>query len=114
MVISDHGHGMRPVRVININRLLKEHGLLITQKGDVNNRGGLFEKLKNKGTHFISYHRLGNMASSVIRLMPGLKKIYISTINLDMDHTVAYITDMSGIKAYSYGGNQYRAFEYKR
>jgi predicted AlkP superfamily phosphohydrolase/phosphomutase len=46
------------------------------------------------------------LASGLVKFIPWTKQVYISSAGLDFDHTVACITDMSGIKAYAYGGVQ--------
>ncbi len=104
LLMSDHGHGMRPVRIFNINRLLREHGFL-TLKHKAGHKGlGLLKQVRDRATDFISRHELGSLASKVIKHLPWSKKLYVAAADLDFEQTVAYITDMSGIKAYSYGG----------
>jgi predicted AlkP superfamily phosphohydrolase/phosphomutase len=64
----------------------------------------LLKRVKNSATDIVSRYELGEVASKVLKLAPWTKKLYVSAANLDLGQTVAYITDMSGIKAYSYGG----------
>lgn len=104
MLLSDHGHGMRPPRVFNVNRLLREHGLLMLKHSAVNTRVNLLKRVKNGITGFVGQHNLGDVASKLLKRIPWTKKIYLSAADLDMNRATAYITDMSGIKAYSYGG----------
>lgn len=106
MVLSDHGHGMRPVNILNINRLLREHGLLhVKSSGGATNQTTL-RRLRNGVMDFVTRNELGNVAAELLKLAPWAKKMYLSTSMIDLDRTIAYITDMSGIKAYSYGGIQ--------
>jgi predicted AlkP superfamily phosphohydrolase/phosphomutase len=104
IVMSDHGHGMRPVKILNINRLLHEHGLLVLKHGTGNTRMSILRRLRDRVVDFVGRYQLGNVAAKVLKTAPWTKKLYLSTSDLDLDRTVAYITDMSGIKAYSYGG----------
>ncbi len=104
MVMSDHGHGMRPVKIFNINRLLRDHGFLALQRRAEHVQVNLLRALKTVSMDLIGRFHLGKLASQVLRRIPWTKKLYLSAANLDLDKTVAYITDMSGIKAYSYGG----------
>lgn len=106
LVLSDHGHGMRPVKIFNINRLLRDKGFLYLKSDALTRRAGTAKKLRHRLTNFISKHELGRFAAKVLKLAPWTKQVYLSTVNLDLEKTVAYITDMSGIKAYAYGGIQ--------
>jgi predicted AlkP superfamily phosphohydrolase/phosphomutase len=104
ILLSDHGHGMRPVKVFNINRLLREQGLLVLKHSDTDARVNLLKQVKNDFTDFVGRHKLGGIVSKLLKWMPWTKKLYLSAADLDLEQTTAYITDMSGIKAYSYGG----------
>ncbi|MHA2275931.1 MAG: alkaline phosphatase family protein, partial [Candidatus Kariarchaeaceae archaeon] len=106
LVISDHGHGMRPVKIFNINRLLLDNEFLFLKTSAHSRRTNLAKRLKNELTNFITRNELGGLASKILKLAPWTKQIYVSTLNLDYERTIAYITDMSGIKAYAYGGIQ--------
>jgi predicted AlkP superfamily phosphohydrolase/phosphomutase len=106
LVISDHGHGMRPVKIFNINRLLLDNGLLFLKTSAHSRRMDVVKRLKNELTNFITRNELGGLASKILKLAPWTKQVYVSTLNLDNERTIAYITDMSGIKAYAYGGIQ--------
>ncbi len=104
--MSDHGHGMRPVKIFNINRLLRDYGLLAVNHSAGDRKMQSFKRLKGLTTHLVARYELGGLASQILNLAPLTKKVYISAADLDLDRTIAYITDMSGIKAYAYGGVQ--------
>ncbi|NLX09215.1 MAG: hypothetical protein GXY36_06130 [Chloroflexi bacterium] len=104
IVMSDHGHGMRPVKLFNINRLLREHGLLTLKEGSASRSADLLKVLKKRAMNTVTRYHLGNVAARVLRAAPWTKKLYIGSTNLDLDRTIACTTDMSGIKAYAYGG----------
>lgn len=104
MLLSDHGHGMRPARIFNINRILREHGLLALKHSAANTWTNLLKRVKNGLTGLVGEYELGSVASRVLKSAPWTKKLYLSVADLDLKRTIAYTTDMSGIKAYSYGG----------
>ena len=104
IVMSDHGHGMRPVQIFNINRLLREHGFLTLKHNTQSAQVDLLKQLKNRATDFVGRHELGGLAARALRLAPWTKKLYVSAADINFSRTLAYTTDMSGIKAYSYGG----------
>jgi predicted AlkP superfamily phosphohydrolase/phosphomutase len=104
IVMSDHGHGMRPVKLFNINRLLLENGYLNLKAGNGHTKANINKFLKDSVMSFVSCYGLGELAANILKMAPWIKKFYVSASNLDLDNSIAHITDMSGIKAYSYGG----------
>ena len=104
IVFSDHGHGMRPVKLLNINEVLRRKGFLISKVNKLNPTVYVIEKMKSKLLDFVGKHGLGNSAVKLLRVFPAGKKIYTSPLSIDKEKTLAYITDLSGIKAYTYGG----------
>lgn len=107
IVLSDHGHGRRPTQLLNINELLRQKGLLVPK---IKRRGYhdpyyVLERLKEVSSRIVNKYRLGgNLALRLMTLLPGAKKMYTTPLSIDWDKTVAYVSDLSGIKAYSYGG----------
>lgn len=105
MIFSDHGHGIRPARVVNINKLLRQKGFLFS-------RGGLYPYLLEWARNALlgSVNRL-ELDYWLVKLSTGTKAlssmskgIYMSTANLDMTRTVAYLSSFAGVKSYSHGG----------
>lgn len=109
IVVSDHGMGMRPIKLLNINELLREKGLLTPRYSGLK-RGGplvvsLMEKAKRATSQFIAGHGYAaSLATRILRSFPASRTMYTSPISINWGKTVAYFTDLSGIKAYSYGG----------
>lgn len=103
IVLSDHGHGMRPHRLFNVNEFLRRHGFLVSADP---RRPGVQagEKLKQTLVEVVSRHRLGRLAGRAMRAFPRVTRSLAKPSSIDWDKTIAYATDMSGIKAYSYGG----------
>jgi len=104
MVLSDHGHGRRPVRIFNINKLLLNHGLLYLKHPGTHAQRSLLRKVKAGAMSLAGKYHLGAFAAKALKAFPGIKKAYITAADLDLERSLAYTTDMSGIKAYSYGG----------
>jgi predicted AlkP superfamily phosphohydrolase/phosphomutase len=44
------------------------------------------------------------IAKRTIRLLPSVKRFYTTPPSVDWERTVAYTSDLSGLKAYNYGG----------
>ena len=106
IVISDHGQMMRPMKLVNINEILRVNGLLVPKAiraGRVNPYH-LLEFAKTKATEFINRYGIGSNLAKLVHRFPSIKRLYTSPPSIDWQKTAAYITDLSGIKAYSYGG----------
>lgn len=106
LILSDHGHGMRPVKIFNVNRLLREQGFLVLRQPRIAKHLRSIKEMKDLAAHLTARYQLGRLASGLVKWFPWTRKAYIAAAGLDLDRTVACITDMSGIKAYSYGGVQ--------
>jgi predicted AlkP superfamily phosphohydrolase/phosphomutase len=104
IVLSDHGHGMRPVRLVNVNEILRREGLFQLRQVKAGPVISILEKAKRLLLNVIVKFRLGNLALFFMRAVPGSKRVYTSPLSIDWNRTVAYLSDQSGIKAYTYGG----------
>lgn len=104
IILSDHGHGMRPHRLFNVNELLSRYGLLTPRNMDRRPDLRLGETVKHKLVDIISRYKLGRLAGQGMRIFPRAVQLFTKSPAIDWDETIAYATDMSGIKAYSYGG----------
>jgi predicted AlkP superfamily phosphohydrolase/phosphomutase len=106
LVLSDHGIRMRPYKLVNINEILKQMGLLTlsTEAREVLNPNNLLESAKRQFANFINKHGVGPFFMKITHKMPALRKIYTSPKTIHWEKTIAYTSDLSGIKAYSYGG----------
>jgi predicted AlkP superfamily phosphohydrolase/phosphomutase len=104
IILSDHGHGMRPVKLVNVNEILRYRGLLVPK-----NQGGKvkttpIEAVKDLMKRIVSDYQLAPLAQTVFRNFPILKKEFVRSTIVDWKKSVAHVSDPSGIKAYSYGG----------
>lgn len=104
MVISDHGHGPRPRRLVNINGLLKKGGFLVERAGSARAHLAAGEIAKRTAVRTISRRGWGRQAGAVLRHFPGMMRMFTRPARVNWSATLAYASDMSGIKAYSYGG----------
>jgi predicted AlkP superfamily phosphohydrolase/phosphomutase len=97
MVISDHGHGMRPLQQLNVNELLRRDGYLKTQGAN-----SLFsykrwiESSKNFVLNFLSAFGLENWSYTIGALIPkrqrkALKK---SSFLIDKRVSLAWVSEM--------------------
>ena len=102
LILSDHGHCGRPQKIININQILLEYGFVKSKNKNTFNKTS--SGFKSKSIELVSKYELGWIASKALKLMPAIKEIYSTPSFMDMKSSLAYATDLSGIKAYSYGG----------
>jgi len=105
IVLSDHGHAMRPVKIFNINEILRKKGLLKLKKENVGFRNNFINKTKKTILSLIDQYRsIGKIASLFLKLFPQGLSLYLNITPIDKE-SVAYLSDPSGgIKAYSYAG----------
>lgn len=104
IVLSDHGHAGRPLKLFNINEYLRLNGYLFAIESKNVGSIIIIEKIKRGILHIIGKYELGKYASMILKVIPKIRKVYTSPLLIDWDKTIAYTSDLSGIKAYSYGG----------
>jgi predicted AlkP superfamily phosphohydrolase/phosphomutase len=108
VVLSDHGHGMRPYNVVNINEFLSRAGFLETKikSNSLSDVHYLQDLAKRKFTAFIDRKRVvAKIASKILSLFPQSLSVYTSWSPIEWDQTTAYLSDSSaGLKTYSYAG----------
>ena len=109
IVLSDHGHAMRPAKVVNVNEMLRKNGFLqskIRDEKKMMDRHYLLELSKKNVASIINKYRIfGKMASKFLSLFPNGLGTYTSMTPIDRENTIAYLSDPSGgLKAYSYAG----------
>ncbi|TAJ45181.1 hypothetical protein CUJ86_00035 [Methanofollis fontis] len=109
IVISDHGHGMRPTKVVNINEMLKRNGLLKTKQNGQNpgiSSADIARRLKSSVVNAVSEYRIvGKAASKILSHFPGGLGAFTRITPIEKQGTKAYLSDPSGgLKAYSYAG----------
>ena len=98
LVISDHGHGARPVYTVRINELLKRGGFLVPKaKEQGNSKGSAKKKIKKfiKKTciGFVKKVGLPKWAMKLARKIPVWKSLFASSADFDWENTKAYLSD---------------------
>jgi predicted AlkP superfamily phosphohydrolase/phosphomutase len=107
VVLSDHGHGMRPTKTVNINELLRQMGLLRAKGHRLNPAPRAMEGLKRRVLDFVHDRELDYwlLALGKAPLVSSASKgLYMSTASIDMDRTVACLSSFAGAKSYPHGG----------
>lgn len=107
LILSDHGHGARPVYAVKINELLRQGGFLAPKGGDAGKKPqkkSLKKRLRKFATGFVKRVGLPPWAVKLARKFPVWKSLFASANDFDWDKTVGYLSDLSALKNYSYGG----------
>ncbi len=106
LLISDHGHGARPVYVARVNEMLRRFGYLApkTSSGAKKKKFSVKGFIKKFALSFVARFGLPKWAVAVAKKFPVWKSLFASGNDFDWDKTVAYLSDLSALKNYSYGG----------
>jgi predicted AlkP superfamily phosphohydrolase/phosphomutase len=104
MVLSDHGHSMRPIKLFNMNEVLRKSGYLVGKQGPFSPVFDLNEKLKRAAVNVVQRLGFRKFAMNLLRTHPGLEKMYTVPSSIDFERSVAFTSDLSGMKSYTYGG----------
>lgn len=109
VLVSDHGIGSRPVKLVNINEVLRRLGYLKVRgagadRTKVVKRAPFLTRTKQGLVRFVAEKNLANLAAKVLKKFPQGKDWFISAPHIEWAASVAYLTDQSGIKNYPYGG----------
>lgn len=107
IVMSDHGHGMRPPTTVNINELLRRKGFLRPRGHRLNPVPRVIEILKRGLLDFVHDRELDSWLVNLGKMKPfsaASKSVYMSTASIDMERTTAYLSSFAGPKSYSHGG----------
>jgi len=106
IVLSDHGHGSRPTTLFNVNEILRESGMLIPSEKSKRAANPFYKTkwFKKQLISYINRFGVGNMGMRIAKKFPIWKKVLASPLSIDWNRTMAYVTDLSAIKSYSYGG----------
>lgn len=106
LVMSDHGHGARPVYVARINEMLRRREYLAPKQVGLEKRrkASLKKWVKKTSLTFVKKQGLPKWAVKLAKKFPVWKGIFASSNDFDWSKTVAYLSDLSALKNYSYGG----------
>ncbi|MBI4594934.1 MAG: alkaline phosphatase family protein, partial [Candidatus Tectomicrobia bacterium] len=106
IIFSDHGQMRRPSRLVNINWILSDEGLLMPRikRHNITDPIYMLESVKKGLTKIVNRYGAGRLTMKVIHRAPNIRKMFTRPLSIDWDKTIACVSDLSGIKAYSYGG----------
>jgi predicted AlkP superfamily phosphohydrolase/phosphomutase len=104
IVMSDHGHHMRPIKTVNVNEYLRRSGYLIQQRKNSRLKRQLSRTLLGAASKFnIEPTLMKFMVRSKSMTRVG-KSLYSSSGSIDRKRSVAFLSTFAGIKSYSFGG----------
>lgn len=107
IVLSDHGHGMRPPKTVNVNEFLRKRGYLVPRGHALSPVPYLVETLK--GWFLRLVHRF-DLEPYLLRLTRTAmlssvsKSVYMSSASIDLERSKAYLSSFAGPKSYTHGG----------
>lgn len=108
LIISDHGHGARPVYTVRINELLRRGGYLSPKGGGDGSSPSAKKKakkaIKKAAIGVVKGIGLPKWAMKLAKKFPVWKSLFASSADFDWEKTRAYLSDLSALKNYSYGG----------
>ena len=107
IVLSDHGHGMRPPRTVNVNEFLRRDGYLVSKGHTLSPIPYLIETMKHRFLDLV--HRF-DLEPYLLRLTKTAmlssvsKSVYMSSASIDLERSKAYLSSFAGPKSYTHGG----------
>jgi predicted AlkP superfamily phosphohydrolase/phosphomutase len=106
LIVSDHGHEMRPTRALYANEILRRAGLLTTPKGGVPGVSSvaLIEKAKNAFLRIMQRLDLEDQVYRIAALIPKerRKQLKTSSYAVDRQASLAWVSEVGG--GTSFGG----------
>jgi len=100
IVVSDHGHCMRSIKLVNINEFLRRKGYLSSKEGKTKTVS-ITEKIKSKLLDIIYKYELYGVALRVTHLMPSTsKKLQKSEFSIDIKKSKAIASDFTGMNPF--------------
>ncbi len=108
LIISDHGHGARPVYTVRINEILRRGGYLVPKSNPDGSASSAKKSIKKSirkaAIGIVKSIGLPKWAMKLAKKFPVWKSLFASSADFDWDKTRAYLSDLSALKNYSYGG----------
>jgi predicted AlkP superfamily phosphohydrolase/phosphomutase len=105
LVVSDHGHGMRPPRVLCVNEILRREGLLKTKRGRIPGVNTVALVEKAKGTFLRTMQRLDleDMVYRIAALIPKDRRRSLKTSAYAVTRagSTAWVSDIGGGTSFS-------------
>ena len=108
LIMSDHGHGARPVYIARINELLRRGGYLMPKNNSSSGKPSFKKRvkklIKKMALFVVKTVGLPKWAMKLAKKFPIWKSVFASGSDFDWEKTQAYLSDLSALKNYSYGG----------
>jgi predicted AlkP superfamily phosphohydrolase/phosphomutase len=105
LVVSDHGHGMRPPRALFVNEILRREGLIETAKSRLPgiNTVALTERAKSAFLRTMQRLDLEDMVYRIAALIPKeqRKSLKTSAYAITRDASAAWVSDIGGGTSFS-------------
>ncbi len=106
LIVSDHGHAMRPIKAFHVNEMLRKGGLLSVRKGQVPglNPVALIEKTKSAFLRLMHKLDLEDQVYRIASLIPKEKREQLKTSSyaVDQESSTAWVSEVGG--GTSFGG----------
>ncbi len=104
MILSDHGHKMRPIKTININEYLRKLGYVVIKGKNKK----ILNNIRKISLNVLNKLNIEHIAIKIVTLSPKItqlsKSAYSSSGYVEADQSIATLSHFAGIKSYSYGG----------
>lgn len=94
LIISDHGFGQRPYKLVNLNELLRQKGLLKLNESATNKSVQLKQKFRTLVIKTLSDLKLLDLVASKIKKLPGTGKYKKSDYLIDKVNSVCYVDEL--------------------
>jgi len=104
IVMSDHGHHMRPAKTININEYLRRQGYLVPQGANTSLKNQLRRIALEIANKLDIEHSLIKLLARSKKITQVSKSIYSSSGSIDRKKSTAFLSTFAGIKSYSHAG----------
>jgi predicted AlkP superfamily phosphohydrolase/phosphomutase len=104
IVMSDHGHHMRPAKTVNINEYLRRHGYLIPHGKNTSLKNQLRRIALEIANKLDIEHSLIKLLARSKKITQVSKSVYSSAGSIDREKSTAFLSSFAGIKSYPHGG----------
>jgi predicted AlkP superfamily phosphohydrolase/phosphomutase len=98
LVLSDHGHGRRSTKTLNLNEFLRKRGYLSSRAHGLRflDHRYLLERLKTKTLQMMYQYDLGDTVAKMAKFIPRKKALKDSSFITDREGSLAYTPDFAG------------------
>lgn len=98
IIFSDHGHGIRSTKLVNINEILRQKGFLMPKAKKTRAPSQILELIKFKLLDIIYQYDLDDLALELSRFAPKISKnIQNSEFSIDFEQSLAYTSNLVGM-----------------